>query len=295
MSDWLAKRKQGIGGSDVAAICGLSPWKTPYQVYELKVGDGIPQEQNDAMAYGMLMEPAIRQWYSNNTGRTVVVPELLVHPKYDFIIGSLDGIADGCRVWEGKTSRSNQDWGEPGSDEIPVYYATQVQWYMMITALPVADVTVSFAGSLPVNYEVPADVELQEMLIEKAVEFWKLVMSRTPPEPIGFFDAIARFGRSSVAATVTAGRDEEAAWARLKAIAREQKTLEEEAESLKSEIMKAMRENDTLVDLAGKSLVTWKAVKAGTTLDGKALQADMPDIYAKYLKPKVASRRFILK
>lgn len=30
--DWLKERQKGIGGSDVAAILGMSPWRTPYQV-----------------------------------------------------------------------------------------------------------------------------------------------------------------------------------------------------------------------------------------------------------------------
>ena len=34
--DWLKERQKGIGGSDVAAILGMSPWRTPYQVWEEK-------------------------------------------------------------------------------------------------------------------------------------------------------------------------------------------------------------------------------------------------------------------
>ena len=37
---WLEERRKGIGGSDVAAIMGLSPWKTAYQVYQDKRGGG---------------------------------------------------------------------------------------------------------------------------------------------------------------------------------------------------------------------------------------------------------------
>lgn len=288
-------RRKGIGGSDIAPICGLSPWKSPLQVYLEKTGESEGQTQTPAMSYGLMMEPVIRQWYEAETGRSVVVPELLVHPKYPFVIGSLDGIADKCRVWEGKTARSSQDWGEPGSDEIPVYYMFQVQWYMMITAYPVTDVTVSFAGSMPVNYEVPADKELQELILEKAVDFWEMVEKRKAPNPIGFSDAITLFGSKSQAGQVTASRDEEIAYARLKAISREMKDLEVEAEKLKGEIMLALEEKDTLVDLAGKPLVTWKAAKPGTMFDVKRFEIDQPDLYAAYLKPKANSRRFLIK
>ena len=35
---WLAARRSGIGGSDIAAICGLSPYQTPYDVWLDKLG-----------------------------------------------------------------------------------------------------------------------------------------------------------------------------------------------------------------------------------------------------------------
>lgn len=288
-------RMKRIGGSDIAAICGLSPWKTPLSVYLEKVGEGGRQEQTEAMAYGLMVEPMLRQFYCNTTGRTVVVPDLIEHPKYPFIVGSLDGIADKVRVWEGKTARSRNDWGEPGTDEIPVYYTTQVQLYMAVTRLEVCDVTVSFAGTVPVNYEVPADRDLQDMLIEKALDFWKLVEARTPPDPIGFSDAIALFGSKSTSGQVTASRDDEISIARLGALKREIKSLEEEEEVLKGQVMLTLGEKDMLVGLDGKPLATWKTSKAGTMFDAKALQNDAPDLYAKYLKPKAASRRFLLK
>jgi putative phage-type endonuclease len=289
------QRRRRIGGSDIAAICGLSPWKTPLQVYMEKIGQGEGQEQTDAMSYGLMVEPMLRQFYSNTTGRTVIVPDLIEHPRYPFIVGSLDGIADRVRVWEGKTSRSSRDWGEPGSDEIPIYYMTQVQLYMMVTRLEVCDVTVSFAGTMPVNFEVPSDRELQEMLLERAVEFWKMVEKRTPPDPIGFTDAMLLFGRQSRVGKVIAGSDNVEAWTRLKVIAKETKSLEAEAEELKGKIMLTLGENDTLVDAGGKVLATWKEAKAGEMFDLKKFQAENPSLYLKYIKPKMASRRFLPK
>src|SRR3990167_10245335 len=87
---WLEERRKGIGGSDIAAIRGLSPWKTAYQVYEEKrkeVGEG---EGNTATDGGRRLEPAIRQWYSDQTGRSVKLPDkILYHKKYPFMLASL--------------------------------------------------------------------------------------------------------------------------------------------------------------------------------------------------------------
>src|SRR5512139_912790 len=93
--EWLKERSNGIGGSDAAPICGLSPWKSAYQVWLEKRGEADgPQQDNEPMFWGRTLEPVIRQRYADVTGRTVTVPnEILVHPKYDWMLASLDGIA----------------------------------------------------------------------------------------------------------------------------------------------------------------------------------------------------------
>ena len=36
--DWLQERSKGIGGSDVATVLGLNPYKTPLSLWEEKTG-----------------------------------------------------------------------------------------------------------------------------------------------------------------------------------------------------------------------------------------------------------------
>lgn len=290
------ERQRFIGGSDIAAICGLSPWKTAFQVWQEKVGESEGQSDNDAMAYGRLMESVIRQWYSNETGRVVVVPDTkLIHPKYPFICASLDGIADMKRIVEIKTTRSGSDWGEPGSDEIPVYYRLQVEQYMMITKLEVADVPVSVAGSIPVIYEVEADIEIQEMIVEQAVLFWGMVQRREPPELVGIRDVVAKFGRSSMAGLVTATQDTEMAVAKIKQIREEIDKLKSEEDALKFLAMKEIGEKDTLTAINGSLLATWKMSRSGKKFDEASFKKDNPELYAKYLNDKPGSRKFLLK
>jgi len=112
-------RTKGIGGSDVAAICGVSPWKTPLQIYLEKIGESAGSPDNPAMAYGRMVEPVILQWYEQYTGQTVAVPGPLQHPRYPYLIAHLDGLTPD-RVIEIKTARSSVDWGNPGTDQIPV-------------------------------------------------------------------------------------------------------------------------------------------------------------------------------
>lgn len=290
----LERRRSGIGGSDVAAICGLSPWKSAYQVWMEKTGRSEGPEQNHAMAYGTMIEPVIRSWYELETGSPVIMPRgILVHPVHNFMLANLDGHTSD-RVLEIKTSRSNSDWGEPGTDAIPVYYMTQLQWYMMIAGFELGDVAVSFAGTMPCIYTVESDPEIQELLIEKTTEFWDLVKTDTPPPPTTLQDMLVAYPRSQ-GVSVTASQDVEQLVAKLKVIKDGIKQAEAKEEAIKAEIMKAMGTADTLTDLQGKPIATWKSAKASTTFDSKAFQATHPDLYKQFTIEKPASRRFLVK
>jgi len=289
--EWHDERRKGLGGSDAAPACGLSPWKTPYQLWLEKTGQTEgPQQDNDAMFWGRTLEPVIRQRYADVTGRTVIIPnEIIRHPKIDWMLANLDGLAEN-RVVEIKTARSPIGWGEPGSNEIPEIYMLQVQHYLTVTKLSLADVAVLIGGSDFRLYEIEADHELQELLIEKEAAFWKMVQDMIPPDPITYQDAKLRWGKVSTSAKVQAGFNEVFAVKRLK----ELKDLIKEEEEMKAVIMKHMGEADTLVD-GEDILATWKASKGVKRLDTKALKENAPEIYNEYLKEGEPSRRLLIK
>lgn len=182
---FLKERMRGIGGSDAPAILGLSARKTPLEVYLDKRGELPAEPDNDAMRMGRLLEPVVRQEYAERTGRVVSQPKaMLTHPKYGFVVGHPDGIIQGeARGYEGKTARFDFGWGEPGTDQIPQDYVIQVQHYMLLTDLPVFDVGVLIGGQDFRIYEVSADRELQEMILDAEAAFWPRVQRGEPPEP----------------------------------------------------------------------------------------------------------------
>lgn len=292
---WLADRRKGIGGSDAAAVLGLSKWKTPLDVYLDKRGEVADTPDNEAMLWGRALEPVIRQQYAERTGRVVRVPDgILQHQDHPFMLASLDGITDDRRVVEIKTARTGQDWGEAGSDEVPVAYLLQVQHYMAVTGYAVADVAVLIGGSDFRLYEVPADAELQQMLVDGEAAFWQRVKQGTPPDPISYADMQAAFGRSSRAGMIEATPEVLAALATIRAAKEQIKAIEASEEGAKAIVMKAMGEFDTLTQ-QGFTLATWKAAKPAMRFDTKAFQAAQPDLYQQFLKPGESSRRFLLK
>lgn len=293
--EFLSARTTGIGGSDAAAILGLSKWKTPLAVWQEKRGEVAPQDDNEAMLWGRVLEPVIRQQYAERTGRTVRIPDTLIrHGSRDWMIANLDGMTDDGRVVEIKTSRVAAGWGEPGTDEVPQEYLLQVQHYMAVTGFAVADIAVLIGGSDFRLYEIPADRELQELLIHEEGVFWQLVQGATPPEPMSFADCQARFGRQSREGTVEASPEVLRAIRRLREIKTAMDELKGFAEEEKAVVMKALGECDTLAS-AGTTLATWKAAAGAKRFDANAFKAAHPEMYGQFVKTGEPSRRFLIK
>jgi putative phage-type endonuclease len=294
MSALSPDRINGIGGSEAAAVLGLSKWKTPYQVYLDKTGQSGEKEISSAMEWGLRLEPIIRQKYADVTGRTVRDPGHMKSDKYPFMLCTPDGLTDDGRVVEIKTAGYPTGWGEEGTDEIPTEYVIQCQHNMFVAGLPVADVPVLIRGNDFRLYEIHADQEIQQMMIEKEAAFWKLVEDRTPPEPITYADAIRMFAVSKEV-QVKATAEAMAAIEVLKLAKATAKLADQQEEEAKFALLKVMGEADTLIDEQEKVLLTYRQAKESSRFDAKAFQAEHPDLYGQFCKVTPGSRRLLLK
>jgi putative phage-type endonuclease len=290
-----AERLTGLGGSDAAAALGISKWKTPLQLYMEKRGEIPPVEETEPMRWGVLLEPVIRQEYANQTGREVMRVPMARHARHKHMIAHFDGIVKGRGIFEAKTARSPEGWGEPGSDEIPQEYLIQVQHYLLVSGLPLADVAALFGGSDFRIYTVEADRELQEMIVDGEHEFWERVQKAVPPDPVNLEDVNLRYGRFSRADPVNADAEALATFGRLVAARDAIHRLEAEKDTHEMAIKSYMGEHDTLLGPEGKPLVTWRLAKAPVRFDTQAFREAKPDLYAAFSKPGFASRRFLVK
>ena len=294
---WLEERRKGIGASDCSAVLGINPWRTPYQVYQEKRGELKGWEGDEQANWGLLMEPALRQFYSNQTGRPVrFADKIMFHKKHDFMLASLDGFTDDGRIVELKTARSSKGWGEPGTNEIPDHYALQVHHQMIVTGFEVADVVVSIGGAPPELYEIAADKDLHEMIIEAAAAFWQRVVDGNPPEPTTYADAISRFGHVNTAGTVIAPSIVIEAIESLRTTKEKLDSLKAQEEELKGMIISCLGDSgDTLLSSGGETLCTYKLAKGRETFDSKAFKKDHPELFPQYVKTGEPARRFLLK
>lgn len=193
---FLAGRRSGIGSSDIAKVCGLSPYGGPLDVYLDKLGL-YHQPENQAMRMGTLLEPIIAQLYTERVGAPLILPAVPTsrHLHYPWAIASPDRIdVDRSRIVELKTSGSTEGWGQEGTDEVPPGYLVQVQWQLFVVGVEQADVAVLLRGQEFRVYSVMRSELIINHLLSYAQEFWRMVQSRTPPPP--------DFGREGCAALV---------------------------------------------------------------------------------------------
>lgn len=182
--DWLEWRSHGIGSSDIAAILGVSPYKTAFQLWQHKAKIKPDDfKGNFATERGKRLEPKIRDWFNINFN-IEMKPENKVHPDNPIFRASCDGVNhDEQLLIEIKTA-GKEDHELAINGKVPDKYYPQCQWLMMVFGYDVLRY-ISYNESLDQHFAlvtVRGDEKYQTMLKEKAIEFWKLVESKTPPE-----------------------------------------------------------------------------------------------------------------
>jgi putative phage-type endonuclease len=280
-----------VGGSDIAPILGLSPYRTPLQVYA-RIVAGEQQADSAALRRGRYLEEAVLRLYEAETGARVTEQNVrLTHPRLTFTRASLDGCSfrDGLdRVVEVKTAGLSEmrHWGEAGTDGVPMGYVYQCCWYagvgLVRGVVDTGDVDVAalVAGDLRV-YHLPWDAELFAML-EAAVErFWvDHVEPRRPPpvtEPLKDLDAVGSLyprhdgSARPWASLATPERLAVEEWLRAR---EEERAAKERRAAWEVRVKLALGTAPQLVGLPeelGVTRIDWKANKDGARVDWEAV------------------------
>lgn len=298
-NDRLAERSQGLGGTDAAPALGLSPWKTPFELYQEKIGEAPAQETTERMRLGTRLEQVIADEYEHRTGRTLHrVNRSLQHKEHPWMRASLDRRIVGeqalveCKS-VGTYAAKSDEWGPEGTDAVPVPYLLQVMHYLAVTGYERGELAALVGGNELRIYVIRRDDQLIDSMIAREAAFWQRVVDRDPPTPSTVEEAKLRWPRS-VAVELEATAEVADACAKLAAFKREAKDLEKAIDDYDTIVRSFMGEADTLTH-GGKVLATWKESKSAMKLDAKALEAEHPDLLRKFYREVPGARRFLLK
>ncbi|MFE6080029.1 YqaJ viral recombinase family protein [Streptomyces virginiae] len=180
--EWHAARAAGIGGSEIAAVMGLSPHESRFSLWHRKKGLVAPVEETDVMYWGKIHEPAICAEFGKRH------PEWRVEqaPTYGrgIQVANPDRLLYGphkLELLEAKTSRDDEHWGEPGTGEIPVYYRAQCLWYLDVLGARRCHVAVLIGLSDYREYVVEYDPAEARLLRDGGTEFMRTLAADERP------------------------------------------------------------------------------------------------------------------
>lgn len=300
---WLETRRLGIGGSDVAAILGLSKYKSPYQLWLDKTSRAeLGDSQSEASYWGNTLEDIVAKEYAKRHGVKVQrVNKTLEHPQYTWARANIDRgiinpeISGNIRIKDGKltTDRilecktANQYlaklWGDEQSESVPDYYLTQCQWYMGITGTLMCGLGVLIGGQCFRSYQISFDPELFEMLLQECSKFWhEHVLADVPPAPTTFDDVLHRWSSHNPEQALQADDELVSLIAEYKDLNGAIKSATAELDALKLRISSHMEDAEMII-AEDKRLATFK-YQERKTLDSKALKEAHPDIYEQFVK-----------
>lgn len=290
---WLEVRRHGIGGSDVAAMMGLSPYRTPYETWAEKSGLIEPPDISDkpSVMWGNILEPVIGEHYKSlHPDRTVKRLNAVCRSKErPWAQASLDyEVKDpdlGWGILEIKTAgaRSADQWDEG----VPLYYLTQVTHYMSVTGRPFADVAVLIGGNDYREYRVMRDEDDIRAVDEAVDAFWKRVENGDAPDVGGSVtESQALFRQFGTGTDHIEDYGADPDELTLYLIAKQQRDAAEELLKLRSNKLKQLIGEEKGFE-CDSGRVTWsRGVR--TSFDSKRLKEELPDIYERYATQRPA-------
>lgn len=301
--DWQAYREKqkGIGGSDVATILGLNPYKSIFTLWLEKTGQIEPPVlNNEYIEWGNILEPVIREKFAKETGFEVEENHwVMLHDQHDFMVANVDGevtdpqFAGKKGVLEIKTAgeRMRDQW-ENGP---PNHYMLQLQHYLAVLDYSYGYVAVLIGGNTFKYYLVERDDYVIDNIIQAEAEFMEMVENGVAPEISGhasdsdylataFPEDNGEIGELSDILEVYAKQ--------YFSLQEQMKILQEEADYLKNLIKYEMKDFRILKsDDIRVNMPTIKKV----SFDAKQFEKDHPELYQKYKNKETTYRSFLVK
>jgi putative phage-type endonuclease len=284
---WLNIRRQGVGGSDAAAILGLNPYQSAFGLYMDKLGLAPETEETEAMWLGTQLEPIIAERFERETGMTVQRRNVVYqHADHPWMLANIDRWIVGRKAGlEIKTTNMlNRTRFDDG--DVPPYYYIQCMHYMAVTDADEWYLAIAVLNRSFHIFHVERNESEIEALIAAEKDFWENnVLKQDPPPPDGSAAAgelvKALFPRERGNAVLTPLFGSEDKLERIQALEEQIKGLEKESDALKQAIQLELGKAD-----GGKAsgYTVWWRTQTRTSVDTKRLQKEQPEIYRQYEK-----------
>lgn len=293
-SDWLEERRKSLGGSDIGAVLGMNPYRSPYMVWAEKTGRLPEGEDNEAMRQGRDLEEYVARRFTEKSGLAVRrVNAIMRNDAFPHMHANIDRAVVGQDSGVECKTASALSTSKYTTGEFPAHYYAQsvaymgqceyTRYYLAVLILgldfKIYQLTRVYGDACPDWCESSVYVPEEEIaaLRDAAVEFWGYVETDTAP-PVdgaeattetlktiyagGAEDGIELFGRSDLF-TCWYDLDEQI------------KELEKQKELIRQTLMSDL--GDAEAGTCDGHKVTWKTQQR-RTFDEKAFLNDHPEI-----------------
>ncbi len=280
---WLAARRTGFGGSDIAGLLGMSRWSSPYQVWLDKTGRAAEEPDTWAMFRGREDETKLRRWFTRETGITVETTGMWRSLAHPLAFANPDGLTSDGGLIECKSHswRMGEEWDE---DQVSDGAELQTQWYLGVLDLPHAWVIAQIGDDEPVIRRVERDRLLFAHLAKTADRFWRdHIANDNPPaftSPSDLDAVKAQHPRAETETAVADPADVAPVIARIREAKARAKAAQADADIAEAELVALIGDATDLT--AGGRVVARRPEVHTTRLDGRRLRADHPDLADEY-------------
>lgn len=293
-ADWHEWRREGIGGSDIAALVGLSRYASPTSLYYEKTGL-LPdvREDSERLRIGRRMEPVLADEFHDRTGLFCMSAQTLwASPDWPVARCTLDGLAYEGDDIDDRAPLGTIEFKTDGrfgwDDGVPPNIRAQCVWQMGVTGLAMSWLVVMFAGFRIQVYEIPFDDDARsdwEFMRAVAGEFWRRVEAGEPP-PVDEHEATTRalYEIHEPDPTLELDADDYSRDLvdRLRAAKATTKAAKATEEALSNELRAALGDACDLVD-SGRVIASWRP-QTGGRVDLAELRAAYPDLVDTYTR-----------
>ena len=218
---WLECRMHGpkgdipytVGGSDVAAIFGVSPWTTPLELWRIKKGLMVPPVKDNSaqLEMGHMLEPIVAHFYAKRTGNMVYDDtNMYQHADHPYALANFDRRykrasdgADGILECKSCTYHKADDWAD---DAIPIYYEFQLRFYLAVADVEIGDFGCLWGNNPEIDLATPGiqrDRAKEDLIFERLDEWiWSLEHDKPPTmadvKPTLALESLARIYGASI-------------------------------------------------------------------------------------------------
>lgn len=190
---WLELRKKDVTSTESAALFGMSPYLTHFDLWHRKRTGIVPEfKTNDRMSWGNRLEAAIAHGIAEEQGWEVKPmkeylrdPDLRMGSSFDFVITNL-GEPVHLEIKNVDYLAFRDGWieHEDGSIEAPEHIEMQVQHQMGVSGFKRSFIGAFIGGNRGVVIERLRDDDVIAAIRAKVADFWRTVDAGLEPDPV---------------------------------------------------------------------------------------------------------------